>query len=300
MSQAKRWCFTLNNPTADEIAALSAWASTNPAYCIIGREVGENGTPHLQGFLILKRKRRLAQCKLLPGLSRAHFEVTRGTAIQAAEYCKKDGDFHEFGSLPESQQGKRSDFEIFKDWCKARDSPPTEYEIADEFPSLFGRYASACRRFADLFCSKPNLVDPGAQLRDWQQELLQVLSQPADDRKIIFIVDAEGNKGKSWFIRYMLTVRPGSVQRLSCGKRDDLAFAVDETKSIFLFDIPRGQLEFMQYSVLEQLKDGIIFSPKYESRSKRLNHTAHVVVFTNEQADMNKLSMDRYVIVNLY
>lgn len=299
-SLAKRWCFTLNNPSELEIEELSLWASTNPEYLIFGKETGvNNGVPHLQGFFILKRKRRLAQIKRIPGLARAHLEVARGPTGAAAAYCRKDGDFYEFGDTPTTEQGRRSDFESFKDWCKARDSPPTETEIADLYPSLYGRYRGACLKFVDLFCRKNDMVLPNSQLRAWQQDLYAALMEPANDRKIVFVVDNEGNTGKSWFIRFMLTRHALETQRLSVGKRDDLAFAIDETKSIFLFDIPREQMEYLQYSVLEQIKDGLIFSPKYESRTKQLKNKAHVVVFGNEDPDYNKLSADRYVVVNL-
>lgn len=297
MSLAKRWVFTLNNFTPGEAADFDNWASTNAAYSVVGIERGANGTPHLQGFFILKRKRRLAQVKLIPGLGRAHLEICRGTAAQAATYCKKDGDFTEHGECPAGEQGKRNDFETFKEWCKACDSAPSESRLADEWPGLFARYPRACLKFVDLFCPKPMLVPDTAELRDWQLTLYDMLQQPADDRKIIFVVDAAGNVGKSWFIRYMLTKHSEDVQRLSVGKRDDLAFAVDETKKVFLFDIPREQLEYLQYSVLEQLKDGLIFSSKYESRTKVIRGHCHVVVMTNESPDMNKLSVDRYTLM---
>lgn len=45
--QAKHWCFTINNYTVEE-------TTPNPiqfTYLVIGKEVGENNTPHLQGIL---------------------------------------------------------------------------------------------------------------------------------------------------------------------------------------------------------------------------------------------------------
>ena len=43
------------------------------------------------------------------------------------------------------------------------------------------------------------------------------------------------------------------------------------------------------------MKNGYVFCSKYESRVKQLS-PCHVVVFMNEDPDMNKLSKDRYVI----
>lgn len=299
-SQAKRWVFTLNNPTDVEIDAIRHWAEHNPEYFIYGNEVGIlNGVPHLQGFFILKRKRRLGQVKSLPGLQRAHFEIARGTNDAASRYCKKDGDYYEFGICPVSEQGKRGDFECLKEWCKGLDHRPTEHEIADAFPGLFGRYAKSCLKFCDLFCPTVPLLPPNAQLRSWQQDLYAALMEPANDRKIIFVVDKEGNMGKSWFIRFMLDRHASETQRLSIGKRDDLAYAIDETKSIFLFDVPREQMEYCQYAVFEQIKDRLIFSPKYESRTKILRKLAHVVVMCNEEPDYGKLSEDRFIVHTL-
>lgn len=74
---------------------------------------------------------------------------------------------------------------------------------------------------------------------------------------------------------------------------------IDIDKSIFLFDIPRGQMTYLQYSVLESMKDRMIFSPKYESSFKILRSTPHVIVFSNEAPDMNAMSTDRFKVINV-
>jgi len=42
---AKHWCFTINNYTAEEATP----DTSQFFYLVIGKEVGENNTPHLQG-----------------------------------------------------------------------------------------------------------------------------------------------------------------------------------------------------------------------------------------------------------
>ena len=69
------------------------------SYHVYGKEVGESGTPHYQGFIIFKKPKRLNQVKTLVG-SGGHFEVAKGKNTQASDYCKKDGQFVELGSLP--------------------------------------------------------------------------------------------------------------------------------------------------------------------------------------------------------
>lgn len=295
---AKQWCFTLNNYTPAELTAIVDSASGFDYLCF-GRELGDSGTPHLQGFLCLPQKKRLAQVKQLDGLSRAHFEKRspRSTPAQAAEYCKKEGDYDEYGELPGKKQGQRTDFDEFKEWVKEQPGRPSDRDVAEEFPSLWGRYRSSCISFLDLFSPAPKLVE--GNLRGWQSELNDRLAQPANDRDVMFVVDENGNSGKSWFTRYLYTTRPDDMQMLSIGKRDDLAYAIDPTKCIFVFDVPRGGMEYLQYTILEQLKNRIVFSPKYDSRNKILLKTPHVIVFSNEEPDRNKMSRDRFKITHI-
>lgn len=96
MSTSKRWCFTLNNWKADELTKILALTCV---YLIVGRETGENGTPHLQGFVIFDKNYRLSGVKKI--IDRAHWEAARGSTEQASDYCKKDGDYEEKGKRPD-------------------------------------------------------------------------------------------------------------------------------------------------------------------------------------------------------
>jgi len=94
--QSKFWCFTINNPKKgwDELNALSNWA-----YIVAGKEVGDKGTKHLQCFVAYNCRTRFSTIK--NQLPTAHIERMMGTPLQAADYCKKDGDYMEFGTLPD-------------------------------------------------------------------------------------------------------------------------------------------------------------------------------------------------------
>lgn len=101
---ARNICFTINNPTEEDRTWVQEVVCS---YIVAGDEVGESGTLHIQGYVEFKESKRFSTLK--NENPRAHFEKRRGSAKQAADYCKKDGHFIERGRM--SKQGKRSDLE---------------------------------------------------------------------------------------------------------------------------------------------------------------------------------------------
>lgn len=108
--RSRRWVFTLNNYTCEEEKSLSL-GGERIKYITWGRERGESGTPHLQGFVQFKAPTSLRQVKEIS--ERAHWEIARGNNDQAITYCHKDGDYFEWGDRP--AQGKRNDMEELKE-----------------------------------------------------------------------------------------------------------------------------------------------------------------------------------------
>ena len=93
----RHWVFTLNNPLPNE--EKGAWLQDSE-YWVIGKEVGESGTPHLQGYVVYMDRYRLKQIQdSHPVAKRCHWEPQSefSTPKQASDYCKKEGDFLEHG-----------------------------------------------------------------------------------------------------------------------------------------------------------------------------------------------------------
>lgn len=288
--ESRRWVFTLNNYTPEDESRITG---IQCRYLVYGRERGESGTPHLQGYLVFASNKRFNAVKALVG-DRSHIERARGSSTQASDYCKKDGDYVELGELPD-QQGRRTDLEKFVEWCGDQPHPPTQRELIKEWPCLYAKYKKALVEIASVHCPRIQF-DTGSVRDGWQSDLETHLEDDApNDRVVEFYVDTEGNSGKSWMVRYLLQKYEGA-QQIRPGKELDMAYEIDESKWIFLFDVPRSKMEHFQYSILECLKDRMIFSGKYDSRMKTLRRTPHVLVFCNEEPDMEKLSMDRYLI----
>lgn len=101
---AKGWVFTLNNYSEEEYEYLLNYDCD---YVIIGKEVGEQGTPHLQGYIEFHKRMRLTGVKKVNG--KAHWEVRRGSALLAANYCKKENNWADKGVM--GGQGIRTDLD---------------------------------------------------------------------------------------------------------------------------------------------------------------------------------------------
>lgn len=86
---AKRWVFTLNNPAStfdDDWMDLNV-ENDQVQFTAWQHEIGENGTPHIQGLVVFEERMTLPKVRTY--LDTAHWEVMRGTLKQALEYCHK-------------------------------------------------------------------------------------------------------------------------------------------------------------------------------------------------------------------
>jgi hypothetical protein len=88
--EVKQYCFTLNNYTEEELNELVKTAESAGCLYIIGREIGEQGTPHLQGYLKLPIKKSWSAMMKLLNNKRIHLSACKGSQKQNAIYCSKD------------------------------------------------------------------------------------------------------------------------------------------------------------------------------------------------------------------
>lgn len=227
------------------------------------REVGDSGTPHIQFFMQLRTKKRLAGAAealaTILGHKRSHLEGKRGSVQQCNDYCSKE-DTRMAGTQPISFGFPRELVEVTK-----------------------------------------------IMLRPWQLAIAERHDKFADnwDRKIWWYWEAEGGHGKTTLIKYFMDQR-NALMVGGAGK--DVAFAISkhiekhlEGPEVVCYDIPRCSQKYFSWAALEQVKNGCIFSPKYESTALRFN-TPHVLVFSNappDDEDWELLTKDRWEVWNV-
>lgn len=103
------FCFTDFNTTDEHIQAVLR--DLPYTYLIIGKErCKTTNREHLQAYCELSGQRSMNTLKKI--LGDVHIESRKGSAKQAADYCKKDGSFMEFGTM--KTQGKRTDLDAIR------------------------------------------------------------------------------------------------------------------------------------------------------------------------------------------
>lgn len=139
------------------------------------------------------------------------------------------------------------------------------------------------------------------QWRPWQQEVLNLLDGPVDPRTIHWYWEPVGNSGKSYLTKYLALTRDIII----CdGKKADIfnqvrmSLEAKKQPKIIILDIPRAYIGNVQYPVIEQLKNGCIYSGKYEG-GICVFPRPHVIAFANSRPDIESLSHDRWNIQDI-
>lgn len=153
MSRSRFWCYTLNNYTEDDFLHLFQLQERGTlTYLVAGKEVGQNGTRHIQAYFELPTRKRLTQVTNLLG-QRGHLESRRGTAAQARDYCTKDGDYREAGLISDTNQGERTDLQQLK---SALDRGESILSISENYFGQYLRYHKTILSYRLLHSTKRN------------------------------------------------------------------------------------------------------------------------------------------------
>lgn len=178
--RSRNYCFTINNYTREQI---NAFTEIDCKYIIYGKEVGEGGTRHLQGFISFPNARSIQGIKSTRkgneicriALDKAHLEETCGTIKDAINYCKKgeqskdewkqlkekgpnwgkNADVYERGNPP--SQGKREDLERVYKECKEGKSVE---DICWDDPDIYNCCYKTLEKIEDIRLRQSRRTEP--------------------------------------------------------------------------------------------------------------------------------------------
>lgn len=252
VDKARQWCFTLNNYSDTEYTSILDFCNKSGKTYIIGKEIGESGTPHLQGYISSKNAIRFTTLKKV--CTRLHIEKAKGTLEQNRVYCSKDNDYVTNIPLPRKER-------------------------------LLKKYE--------------NVV-----WKNWQRDIINIVESEPDDRKIYWFYEPNGNVGKSFLNKY-LGLKYDAI--ICSGKKNDIFNQIrnymydkngndtGKDPKLILVDCPRINMDYLNYGALEEIKNGMVFSGKYEGGVCYFD-TPHVICFANDKPDTSTMSNDRWII----
>lgn len=150
---------------------------------------------------------------------------------------------------------------------------------------------------------KPVKVLDDDQLYEWQQNVINIIEKEPDERTVNWIWSNSGNVGKTSFQKY-LVVKYGAA--MLGGKAADCKNGIvdwkknkGDTPEIILCNIPRSfSKEYISYQAFEEIKDMCFYSGKYEG-GMIVGNCPHLFIFANCEPNVEKMSGDRWNIVNI-
>ena len=242
VSPSSKWCFTLNNFTIEEKNIILKYFIENNFLYIIGEEVGEQGTPHLQGFCCSKNNKKFRLTKLENLLKRDGVKPMRnfrakGTVRENFEYCSKDNNY----------------------------------------------MSNMNKLFREIY--KP--LEP---TKDFMIEILNLLKCDIDDRNIYWYYGNQGI-GKTWFVKYLVMNYGAILLGLRANDNKNAILQYYNTNGYFpdLILINIGwdkNLDKVNYSMFEEIKDMCFYSGKYEG-GMICGPNPNLIIFANDKPESN-------------
>lgn len=296
MSESKRndrvrnWCFTFF--TVDK--PLKDWPE-HVQYAIWQLERCKSTERlHFQGYVEFSKKMTLFACKKV--LVGAHWTACNGSRKDNENYCTKkdtyvDGPWS-YGTPKNETQGNRNDLQGVI-WDLQNDA--TLDDITLMHPEIDAKYHNWVVRTFEVCQKRKQSKLLHITPKPWQQKVIDLIKSDPDSRTINWYFDKIGNNGKSFLAKYLVDSYNAFYTR--GGKANDITYAYNY-ENIVIFDYVRDAEEYVNYGVIEQLKDGLVTSNKYESKLKRCD-PPHILVFANFLPDTSRMSADRWNIIYL-
>lgn len=134
--------------------------------------------------------------------------------------------------------------------------------------------------------------------KPWMTEIKNVIDKEPDFRKIYWFWDRKGNIGKTLFSKWIFTEYDRVV--IVSGRATDMKNCIIQYEDknfhlpkIVLINVPRSKEGFVSWSGIEEIKDMMFYSGKYEG-GMVCGANPHVIIMANYPPELNMLSIDRW------
>lgn len=264
---SKRFTLTLHGARNEQLERFKKFCQDDSVvFAIASKESGENSVhPHFQCYFELA-KRTLMSKKLRTVFGdNHHLEVAKGTKQANVDYIHGMTKPYEIGWIVFSKG---------------------EYETPRG-------YSSEAMDFMESFVP-----------RTFQKEILDIVEKPADRRTIYWFWDQKGCKGKTVLTKFLHRTY-GAL--LVSGRATDMKHAMTRFRevvkadpTICLVDIARAAGVTKETVLgIEDIKNGVFFSGKYDSGMLDCKKGIHLIVFSNQPPNPVWFSGDRWTVYEI-
>lgn len=261
ISPAKHWIFTWNNYSSIDPDNLLLALTPIAKRWQWQPEVGESGTPHLQGYVEFLKKMR-------PGglaSSAIHWEKCNNIEASIAYCCKDDtraGEVVRGGVWPLTKESRAIALDILprsllKPWH-------------EEVLNIIGRGLD--RRSIYWFW------EPCGEV--WKSAFAAYLVHWHD----AYMVGGKNADMKTAIATHVKNDKKNGGEGLG--------------PPIIVIDVPMDSKDYISYTGIEELKNGTFFSPKYESGMVQVQKP-HVFVFANIPPNEERMGKNRFKVTEL-
>ena len=259
-----RWTLVVHGGTSPQLDNLVSFFETDEVPCAaVAYETGKQGVhPHWQVYFQTSERRRMKTAiEQVLGSPDFHLEVARGTKNANLKYVYAVNKEHQIG------------------WVLYAKNAPE--------PVGF------CRRKRD------NLLWLRDHMKPWQREIHERVMAPSTFRDILWVWEPKGNTGKTYLAKYLHFFH-GAI--LTGGKGADMKHAIARWKQItghypvtIIIDVARSDTVSADgYRTIQQMKNALFFSGKYDSGMVAAVNPPHIVVFSNVPPAWEHMSLDRW------
>lgn len=145
----------------------------------------------------------------------------------------------------------------------------------------------------------------------WQKEIYSKIFDEKgnvirpDKRKIISIIDNEGKKGKSEFLKWICYNYPKECIKLSQASESQLRAAVIKCGPKRCYFLSLGRIDELNnkmdnlMSIIEEIKNGHVMNTTYGTNRSLIMPYPHVFIFSNKTLKYDSLSKDRWEVFEI-
>lgn len=160
------------------------------------------------------------------------------------------------------------------------------------------KYESRSGKIYSHGCALPEKIEL-TEPYGWQLEIMDIIKTKADNRTIHWFWEPKGKVGKSTLCKYLCVKHDALMLNGKSNDMYNMLAKFRNKRKIIICDIPRSCIGYFNYTAIENIKNGLIFSGKYEGSLFWYNWP-HVIVFANEPPKTGEMSTDKIIVHRIH